>query len=348
LDKIRVALVGLGNMGRNHFRVLNAMPQFDLVAVMDPYAETLPAETEKEISLVRSMAELEMIDFAAAIVASPTETHFQVVKKLLEWDRHVLVEKPAASTYEQSIELKDLAAHRSLRLCVGNIERSNPAVAALSRVLDFGVIGTPVHFSATRAGGFPKSVKPGNHVILDLAVHELDVARKLLGPLQIKHSVCHSTSLHEICDTAEVLLSNEDGITASIHVNWLTPSKIRSLRVTGDLGVCEVDYIAQSCVVSGHDVSGRIPQSWGLEVSDDNGFCEKVQIPIERQEPLRVQLERFYRWLSGEDATDLCFGDAMVESVRLVEECVNKATSGFDVEAFESLKKGRSVDQPSL
>src|SRR5690606_16122936 len=117
----------------------------------------------------------------------------------------------------------------------------------LHDIVKTGVLGKIVHADATRAGRFPGQVKPGNHVILDLAVHELDVLRLIFGPLMILHSFCHATTLPGIFDTAEIMAATPEGMSAAVHVNWLTPQRIRQLRLTGTEGVVELDYIGQGC-----------------------------------------------------------------------------------------------------
>ena len=91
----------------------------------------------------------------------------------------------------------------------------------------------------------------GISIALDLAVHDVDVLRSLVGPVRLEHSMCHVTWREGVFDTAEIFLSSAKGTSASVHVNWITPTKIRSIRVTGTRGVCFVDYILQTCELFG-------------------------------------------------------------------------------------------------
>ncbi len=335
--RIPVVLLGLGNMGRNHLRVITADTRFELVAVMDPMVTELPAGLPYNPPLVKSLKDILRFNFSAAVVATPTQTHFEIVEALLQADKHVLVEKPAASTFSQSVALRDLAAKRNLVLCVGNIERCNPAVSKLQEVVQSGLIGTPVHCNATRAGRFPGEVKPGNHVILDLAVHELDVLRMVLGPLKVLHSVCHSTRLNDIYDTAEILLQSHHGISGSVHVNWLSPQRIRNMRVTGSHGVCEIDYIQQACTVYGQDLKSRRPASFADVAVTRDDFCERMVFPVTKAESLKIQLGEFHGALARQPHR-LCQGDQLTESVWLAEECVAKSIAGgFSPEVFAAV-----------
>ncbi|HYX37016.1 MAG TPA: Gfo/Idh/MocA family oxidoreductase [Oligoflexus sp.] len=322
MQVIRVVLFGMGNMGRNHFRVLQEDSRYHLLAVVDPVLEGLPGS---DIPLLRTVDEALALPWDLAVVAAPTELHYALVKKILEHDRHVLVEKPAAGTMQEARELVQIANDRSLRLAVGNIERCNPVVGALRRLIHSGILGQLVHLTGTRAGGFPRNVKPGNNVILDLAVHELDVFRMLLGPLQVLNSIGHSTQIQNIFDTAEILVSGPQGATGSVHVNWLTPQRLRSIRVTGTDAVCTVDYIAQTCEITGLGLRGRVADVLPeLQWFDSHGALDRAMLPVEKQETLKIQLNQMHRFLFGQDH-HLATQEELVESVQLVEMAVELA-----------------------
>ena len=158
----RAVLVGMGNMGKNHLRVLRESNQFDLVGVVDPF----PVEKDIGLPLFGSIAEALELKPECAVVATPTQTHFQIVGDLLDAGLHVLVEKPSASTHEESVSLLQKAETKNLHLAVGHIERQNPVVASLEKVIAKGWIGKPVHVKAQRMGPKPANVVTGNHVHL--------------------------------------------------------------------------------------------------------------------------------------------------------------------------------------
>ncbi len=322
MAKIRTCLFGLGHMGRNHLRVLQEDERFELVAVVDPVTETLP-DTAKPVALLKA-APLDLA-FDLAVVAAPTELHFSLVTSLLNRGVHVFVEKPAAGTETEARELVKLAALKGKKLAVGNIERCNPVVKALRQVLQSGIIGTPVHVNGLRAGGFPRNVKPGNNVILDLGVHELDVFRNLLGPIQIVSGVGHDIRSSGIFDTAEVGIRSAKGVTGTVHINWLTPQRMRSIRVTGSEGVCLVDYIAQTCEVYGMGLAERIANSdfASVSVTHDTQNIAHAKIPVVPKESLKEQLDQLCLYLADKPHV-LAIGDELIESVALVEQAEKK------------------------
>src|SRR5690606_5383563 len=115
------------------------------------------------------------IDCEAVVIAAPTESHFDLARQAILEKKHVLLEKPLASTVAQAEELARLAKISELHCVVGQVERCNPAVKKLEEIIAGGWLGTPIHFSFTRVGGYPQTVKNGNNVLLDLAIHDLDI-----------------------------------------------------------------------------------------------------------------------------------------------------------------------------
>lgn len=318
MTKIRTCLFGLGHMGRNHLRVLQEDSRYDLVAVIDPVTESLP-ETAKPAPLMKQLPN--DLSFDLAVVAAPTELHHSIVSMLLNRGVHVFVEKPAAGTESEARELVALAKQRGKKLAVGNIERCNPVVKALRHVIDSGIIGKAVHVNGLRAGGFPRNVKTGNNVILDLGVHELDVFRNLLGPIKVVNGIGHCVRNSDIYDTAEISIRSEGGATGTVHVNWLTPQRMRSIRVTGTDGVCLVDYIAQTCEVYGLGIEDRAKKTQfeSLQWMHDTQNIAHAKIPVIAKESLKEQLDQLHLYLNGE-AHILAIEDELIESVALVEQ----------------------------
>jgi UDP-N-acetylglucosamine 3-dehydrogenase len=234
------------------------------------------------------------------------------------------VEKPVASTFVQGRRVIEAAQQAGLRLAVGHVERFNPAVRKLREVIREGWLGTPIHFAFTRVGGYPDTVLAGNNVLLDLAVHDIDVLRSLVGPLRVEHSTCHVTFREGIFDTAEISLGAAAGSSASVHVNWITPTKIRSVRVTGTRGVCFVDYILQTCELLGGSLLKNIePVTSSFEVLQElYRSTDRVQFGVQKVEPLRAQAEQFRAFIGGGEPGELCTGRDALAAVLLAERAI--------------------------
>ena len=328
-------------MGRNHLRTILDNKDFTLSCVCDPNINELcrSINIPSHIPLISNLSEIPWDDFECAIIATPTTTHVEVAGLVLEHKKHVLLEKPIAPSEQQSKTLNKLAIEKEVLLCVGHVERSNPAVRKLQEVIDLGWIGKPIHISATRVGGYPMNVEPGNNVLLDLAVHDLDVLSLILGDLQICGSICHSSWQSDVYDTAQILLTNSLGVSSSIHVNWITPTKIRTLRVTGTRGVCFVDYIKQSCVVFGGNLSKVKRENQFdfklLQMAYNNS--DQVQFGVHKEEPLKIQLHEYSLALAGKNHR-LASATQAGKMVKLAQDAIDKSTRGLRFVSQESCK----------
>ena len=323
MQKIKVVLVGLGRMGRNHLRVLRETPGYELAAVVD--ASAPPPADLGSVPFLRSIAELSAIDFEAAVIATPTATHREVALELIAMGKHLLIEKPIASTFTQGREVLAAAQAKGTKLVVGHVERFNPAVRKLREVMAEGFLGTPIHFAFTRIGGYPDTVLSGNNVILDLAVHDIDILRSLVGPVKLEHSMCHVTWREGVFDTAEIFLASSSGTSATVHVNWITPTKIRSIRVTGTRGVCFVDYMLQTCELFGGSLLkvSEPPNTGFAALQELYRTTDRIQFGVRKEEPLRAQLNQFRRFLIDGEVGELCTGSDALAAVLLAERAVH-------------------------
>jgi UDP-N-acetylglucosamine 3-dehydrogenase len=324
----KVALIGMGRMGRNHFRVLSDAPNIELVAVVDPAIHqphiggAIPAGIKK----LSQLQELAQLHFDALVVATPTQTHFQVVQELIPFKRPILVEKPICSSEAEGLELQRQAEQAGTVLVVGHVERHNPAIKKLQEVVASGIVGTPIHCSVTRVGGYPDNVQEGNNVLLDLAVHDLDVLQMMFGAFEFQSSIAHSTVQDGIFDTAQIVGVCARGVSADIHVNWITPTKIRMIRLTGTLGVCFADYMLQTCSMMGGNLlkKGPAPYYSYQELLELYRGSDRIEFGVTREEPLRAQVAQFVRAIEGLPHS-LCSAAEASRVVRLAEQSLREA-----------------------
>ena len=323
--KLRIAVLGVGRMGKNHLRLTSESTDFELVAIVDPVFKNPP---RPGVPVLTKPSELRGVDFDAAIVATPTATHRDVVLELIEMKKHVLVEKPIASSFAQGKEVLSAAASAGVKVAVGHVERFNPVVRKLREIIRAGWLGEPIHFSFTRVGGYPETILEGNNVLLDLAVHDIDAFRSLVGQVRVEATLAHSSFRPGVLDTAEIVLASAAGPTASMHVNWITPTKIRTLRVTGTRGVCFMDYILQSCELHGGNLTKRIepssPESFE-SIQEHYRTTDRVVFGVTKEEPLLIQLKQFARYLRDGDAGELCLGEDALAAVLVAERAMESA-----------------------
>jgi UDP-N-acetylglucosamine 3-dehydrogenase len=245
--RVKFAVVGLGTMGRQHARVLSELPDVDLIGAADISPEAR-AQVEQKIGIHTAPDLQELIDGPADAVvnALPTPEHFDVTRILLEAGKHVLVEKPIAMTVAEAEALVSLAGKADRVLVVGHVERFNPAVEALRGVLDAGGIGEVVTVS-TRRVGISRPTAPQTDVVIDLAIHDIDVCGYLMSgtPGRLAFASARTLPGNQLEDHADLVLRFGQAV-ATVQANWITPVKIRRVSVTGTGGLAEVDYLEQS------------------------------------------------------------------------------------------------------
>lgn len=336
MRRFRVLVVGCGRMGRNHLRVLAEDPGFEVVGVIDPagVGDRIQPPSGPAVPIMASIDDLVGADGRptcdCAVVASPTGTHHAVASRLLDMGVAVLVEKPVVHDSGVGEGLISQARAAGVVLAVGHVERFNPAVIKLREVLDAGWLGTPIHFSFTRVGGYPGEVAEGNNVLLDLAVHDLDLLELLHGSFQVVSSICHSTLRSNVLDTAEILLAHSGGTSASVHVNWVTPTKVRSVRVTGTRGVVFVDYILQTVRLMGGNLlhASRANRTSFDQIVEDYRNCDQIEFGVHKHEPLKLEIRAFWEALCGRP-TAICSGEEGLRAVRLAEAAIRESRRGL-------------------
>jgi predicted dehydrogenase len=282
-DALRAAVIGLGSMGANHARVLNALPNVELAGVMD----TSPAAVERAIAgrTARGYAEvavlLEEEHPDLVVVAVPTSLHHDIAVQALAAGAHVLVEKPIAADRAEGEDMIAVAKAHQRLLTVGHIERFNPAVRELRRRLGEGELGRIFQVRATRLGPFPARIRDVG-VVIDLAPHDLDVMRFLLNSEPIRLYAETEQRIHtDHEDLFTGIIKFGSGAIGLLEINWLTPTKVRTVSVTGEHGMYTADYLTQDLVFHANPESGSVAEG------------EIIWRHIKRQEPLVVELSEF-------------------------------------------------------
>jgi predicted dehydrogenase len=288
---LRVGLAGLGAMGRNHLRHLAARDDCALVAIGDPDPATLEAGLAATSARgwadpVAMIAEAEL---DAVVIAAPTLAHPELVHAAIARGLPVLVEKPLAATIDDGLALVQAARRRDVPLQVGHVERFNPAVQKLGRLLADGWVGTVYSMTSRRAGPYPARIRDVG-VTVDLATHDGDILSWIAGerPLRVYAELARRVNAsHE--DLLFGLLHFGSGATGMLDVNWLTPSKRRQLSVVGEAGMFELDYLTQRLAFTRADTSR--PTSISGYATTFQG--EVATIEVASREPLEAELDAF-------------------------------------------------------
>jgi predicted dehydrogenase len=255
---VRIAVIGTGGWGKNHVRVLSELGS--LVAVCDLDASRAAAYADKfrvkGYSSVDELLEKERPD--GVTICTPASTHFAVASKVLRAGVNAFVEKPMTSTVKEAQDLIQEAEKAKKILTVGFIERFNPAITELKRMITQGTYGRPILFEYHRENRRGENIVDVG-VVKDASVHDIDTARWLFGeePKTVYARVGSVMGRNE--DFATILLGFGDQRTAFITTNWVTPSRVRELSAVFEKAVVDVEFISQEIQV--HEESGtKVPK----------------------------------------------------------------------------------------
>jgi len=178
----RIGLAGLGAMGRNHLRILSARPDVRVAAIADPVPDALAAAAEQSGAqpFAEPQAMIAEAELDGLVIAAPTTAHVPLALAAIERGIAVLVEKPLAATVEEGMRIVAAARERGVPVQVGHVERFNPAVLELGRLLAAGWLSSIFAIASRRAGPFPARIRDVG-VTVDLATHDVDILSWIAG-----------------------------------------------------------------------------------------------------------------------------------------------------------------------
>lgn len=300
---IRIGVVGTGNMGRKHARVLSEMPEVDLVGVHDLDADRANAVARQYGCRHFFGLDALLDQVHAVVVATPTASHFDVGRRCIEAGRATLIEKPLASSVAEAKALHSASAQGPL-VMVGYVERFNPVIRRLRELL---VHDQPRSLHFTRVGPSPAgNVSTG--VIMDLAIHDLDLMLYLSGRTVTRHAAAAAGPGRE--ETASLCFQLGDDCHADITANWLAPFRERTVEVITPQSAYRCDLLTQRLTLYKRHYE-----------SLNTYTATEILVPYE--EPLRAELSAFLRAVSRGETEPVPLRDAL-ESLRLAEICLNQ------------------------
>lgn len=284
--KIRVAVVGVGSLGRAHARIYSQLPEAELVGVYD-----VDSRRAQEVAAEYRTAALASLDEVAqraeaASVVVPTDRHHPVASVLLDRGLHLLVEKPLAANTEEAEDLVARAQKRGVILQVGHVERFNPVLSFLD-----GLHRPPRFIEAHRLAPYPPP-RPGLpprgtevNVILDLMIHDLEVILYLVGSPVKDIRAVGVPVLSPTEDIANVRLTFENGCIANITASRVSPERMRKIRAFYDDMYISLDYQKQAGEMYRKIVGGIV----------------REEIQVRKEEPLLLELRSFLQCVQRRD-----------------------------------------------
>ncbi len=283
-EPLRVGVVGVGVMGSNHARVLSELPGVKLVGVADP-------DRKRRETVARNLGCAAFDDADALLhhgvdavtIAAPTHLHRDIAIACAARGIHIMVEKPIASTVEESRAIVAAARRAGVTLMVGHVERFNPAVQSIKRAIQDQDI---LSIAITRVGPFPPRMSNVG-VVIDLAVHDIDLIRWFTDSEIVEIQPQTSSAVAEREDIALLQFRTASGVLAHINTNWLTPFKARTIHIA-----------TRDKYLIGDLLTLQVTECFGFQ---PDGSYSMRHLSVGYAEPLRSELVAFVNAIrSGE------------------------------------------------
>lgn len=303
---LKVSILGIGNMGKNHLRVLSMLKGVKVEKIFDFNEEALKLLSKQYDVPYTTDAEKALDNIDAAIIVTPTSTHFDYFKLCVGKVTNVFIEKPLAETYEQAQEIKAIANQNNMFVQCGFIERFNPVVSELKKILKSREVINADFFRTNRLSSRITDVD----VVTDLMIHDIDLALYLNGSVQ--DVVAYGSKENGFVSFASVVFKHHNGSLSRIIGSRMTEKKIRSIQVTTKDAYIDAELVRKEL---------HMHQQSAITIDKDDSYMVsslEQQILVKPQEALLVELQAFISRCNGSQSIvpDV---DAGVESLRICQ-----------------------------
>ena len=321
MNPVRVGVIGIGNMGWHHARVLSLLRDAELVGVADPDGARGHLAVEQfDCRWFADYSDM-LGEVEAVCIAVPTLLHHRVGMACFKAGVHVLIEKPIAATQEEATDLIRAADAAGRLLQVGHIERFNPAFRELLKVVKDEEI---VVLEARRHSPNPDRANDVS-VVLDLMIHDIDLVLELAAAPVVRLAAAGGRSAEGPIDYVNATLGFANGVVASLTASKMAHRKIRSLSAHCRTALVESDFLNRSL-----QIHRRSHQSFSADHGEllyrNDGFIEEVSTsPVD---PLVAELEHFLQCVRGLEtpAVDGPQASRALLLADLIEQCVEQPT----------------------
>lgn len=318
---VKVGLIGLGKMGKYHLNLYSEIRGAELVGICDANAETVRDISSKAgvpgFSDYKEL--LPLVD--AVTIAAPTKYHYEIAKTCLLAGKHVLVEKPITTDFDEARELFDIALSKKLVLHIGHVERFNGAVQELKKISEM-----PRYVDSRRMGPFNPNFR-SDSIILDLMIHDIDIIINLIGS-QVKEIQAMGNPVYtSLADFASVNLAFENNAVAHLYVSRISQSKERIMSIHEDNALIVLDFTSQDINIYRH---GQTQQIMGdKEMRYKNEFIQE-RLFVYKDNPLKSEINHFIDCITGKTVRTVTVEhDLMSLKVALkTDELVRKGLCG--------------------
>jgi len=295
MDKICIAIVGVGGWGRNHVRTFMNLKECRLKYIYDRSPQTLQGILDLYPSLHAATSFEQILnddEVQAVVVATNSNSHYAVGKAILEAGKDALIEKPLALQVDEAEELVEIARRTGRLIQVGHLLLFHPAVRCLKDLIDRGELGEVYYVYCQRLNlGI---VRKDENSLWSLAPHDISLANHLLGAEPVAVKAAGGSYLQNgIEDVMFVTLQYPGGRMAHVHVSWLDPRKVRRVTIVGSKKMVVFDDLepAEKIRVYDKGVARLDYENYGESLAIRSGDIHIPSIP--NIEPLKIQAQHF-------------------------------------------------------
>lgn len=309
---IKIAVIGVGGWGKNHVRVLHNMGVLEAVCDLsaDRAREIAKKYDTKFYSSVKDLFSNER-ELNACLVCTPTKSHLSVVREAIQNGCHVFVEKPLSFSTKECEEMTHLSKEAKVILTCGYVERFNPAVQDLKKIIQKQTYGDLLMMEFHRENRMPLHIKDVG-VIYDTSVHDIDTAMFLFGKGAKMVFARAGKKFHLFEDFATIMLGFEDQKVAIIASNWVTPKKVRTFSAVCTEGTVNGDFITQEIRINHADAT-VIPRRQQF------------------QEPLVLELQSFIEVIEGKRKQPVVTSEEATNVTKVAEAALLSSETGSPI-----------------
>ena len=321
LEPIRIGVIGVGNMGQHHTRVLSLLKDVELVGVSDLNVERgLDTASKYRVRFFEDYHDL-LKHVDAVWVAVPTRAHYAVGTTCLQAGVHVLIEKPIAASIAEAEALVNAAAESRCILQVGHIERFNPAFQELHKVLKTEEL---LALEAHRMSPYSDRANDVS-VVLDLMIHDIDLLLEVVGAPVVKLTASGSRAEDSgYLDYVTAILGFANGIVATLTASKVTHRKIRRIAAHCRNSLTEADFLNNEILIH-RKTTANCLTDYGQVLYRQDGLIEKVY--TSNIEPLHAELEHFVNCVRGGNQPSVG-GEQALKALRLASQIEQMALDG--------------------
>ncbi len=287
---LQVAVIGCGYWGKNLVRNFDQLGALQMVCDATPDGRVLASQIAPGVAVVSDLTQALTTSVQGVVIATPAETHYDLVRQALEAGKDVFVEKPMALTYEQGKHLVRLAEATSRILMVGHVLEYHPAVVRLLALVHSGELGKIQYIYSNRLS--LGKVRREENILWSFAPHDIAIILRLMGTMPFQVIACGGSYVQpNIADVTVTNLLFDNGVRAHIHVSWLHPFKEQRLVVIGSQKMASFDDVAKQLLL--YDQRVKIEEGQPVPI---RGAGEVV--PYASDEPLRLECAAFLQALA--------------------------------------------------